>query len=376
MSIVADSGSSLRKAVRPASLDIWLVLGFLTLLCFGLAALYSEGTRRTGTGYFGKQLTFAALGIVPLIAFWKLDYRIWRKLSVAIYVANLLLLLAVLVAGSNNGGAQRWFELGPIQFQPSEFCKIALVLTLTTFFANRIDSIQRLSTFLLSLLHVVPPLALVFIQPHLGASLVILCIWFAISLFAGVPTKFIVATILCGAGLITLAVSVPGVLKGYQMSRIVSMFENDQKGKGYQPYRAILAIGSGGVMGEGFLKGEQKQGGYIPDQHTDFIFTVVGEEGGLVGSSIVLGAFALIFYRIWLIIFAARDPTVRMMAAGVLALLGAHMLANLGMNLRLVPVVGLWLPFMSYGGTALWLCMACVGLMLNLRSNEHIELFH
>lgn len=355
--------------------DVWLALSVAILLGFGLLAIYSAGMRPGSSDYFAKQLVFAVAGLIPLLLFWKIDYRWWSRASVGLYVLNLLLLLSVLAIGVERNGARRWIELGGFQFQPSELCKLILVLTLSAFYAKRQDVITRPGTFLLSIAHVLPPILMVFLEPHLGATLVLVAIWVTISLFAGVPIRYLAYTALLLGLIAGIAWTAPGVLKPYQRARVIGMFEGDQQGKGYQPYRAVLAIGSGGLMGEGFLKGEQKRGGYIPDQHTDFIFTVIGEEGGLVGCAILLGAYALLFYRIWIVLFMAREPPIRMMAAGVLGLLGFHTVANLGMNLQLLPVVGLWLPFLSYGGTALWLCMACVGLVLNLGANEKIQLF-
>jgi rod shape determining protein RodA len=223
------------------------------------------------------------------------------------------------------------------------------------------------------------PLALILMRPHLGAAMVILVSWFAISLVAGVPVKFLGGVAAAFLALVVLVVAVPSVsgavLRDYQLGRVKGLFIQDDKGKGWQTDRAAIAFASGGVMGTGYLQGKQKAGHFIPEQHNDFIFTVIGEEGGLIGATLVLAAFGFFFFRVWMVMFLASDVYYRMLAAGVFAALFFHMFVNVAMVLKLLPVVGLWLPFLSSGGTALWLCMACVGLLLSIRRREAPVLF-
>jgi rod shape determining protein RodA len=165
-------------------------------------------------------------------------------------------------------------------------------------------------------------------------------------------------------------------LRDYQRDRIErTQGVRDVRGSDYQTWRAEIAFGVGGVTGEGFLRGEQKRGRFIPEQHNDFILTVLGEEGGLVGTSILVCCFAVFFYRIFLIMFQATEFFYRLVATGIFAVLAFHTVVNTFMVVQLLPVVGLWLPFMSHGGTALWLCLACLGLLLNIRSRERPILF-
>jgi len=345
------------------------------LLVIGILTLYSEGYGRPGGGVFRQHLLRVAVGIVPFVLFYVIKPSFWRKIATPLYLANLLLLLLVLVSGSTGGGAQRWLELGPLEFQPSEMSKLLVVMAVSTFFASRWEDHQRLSTFLLSFLLVVPTLVLVFLQPHLGATLVILVAWLSVAIFAYVPWKFIILMVLVAATLLVAAVKIPGLLRPYQIDRVMGLFSNNEQSTGYQQSRAAIAFGVGGLGGVGFLKGEQKSGRFIPEQHTDFVFTVIGEEGGLVGSTLVLIAFAAFFYRGWLVVYRADQPFHRMLAAGVLSLLAFHVVVNLAMNLQVGPVVGLWLPFLSYGGTALWLCLACSGLLLNLSRTPRSLMF-
>lgn len=370
--MAAGNYSAVRSQVRARNIrriDWWLLASAVLLLGMGLATLYSVGHTPRYEGVFPRQIVRVAIGVVPFLLLLLIPPGAWRRSAPFLYVLNLLLLAAVLLVGNRGGGAQRWVQLGPIEFQPSEMSKLFLALTMASFFAVRKDSIKRFSTFALSFLHMFVPAALVFAQPHLGSTVVLIVIWLSISIVAGVPAKFMLAFAIALFG---ASFFVPGMLQPYQKERVKSLVG---KGDTYQASRAQLAFGAGGLFGRGYLKGEQKEGGHIPAQNTDFIFTVVGEEGGFVGSALVLFAFGFFFYRAWLVMYRSVDPFSKYAAAGVLGALAFHTVANLFMNVQLLPVVGLWLPFFSYGGTAMWLCMASVGLLLSVRRHERPLLF-
>ncbi len=337
--------------------------------------LYSEGFHKTGGGSFQKQLINVAVGIIPFLIFYKAPVHFWKQIASFLYGINLLLLLLVLVAGSKAGGCQRWIEIGPLVFQPSEASKLFSVLTLSAFYFNRLDKIRDFSTFLGGILHMIPPIVLVFIEPHLGATIILLVCWFLISMYAGIPLRFTGGAALVAFAILGLAFFTPGILRPYQKQRIYAMFGNDEKGSKYQQLKSTIAFGMGGTTGTGFLKGQQKEGRFIPEQRTDFIFSVIGEEGGLIGSSFILLLYGLFFFRTWRILFRTEDPFALMVASGVIGIIAFHTLANIGMNLNLTPVVGLWLPFLSYGGTSIWLCLACVGLLLNIHQKEKETMF-
>lgn len=355
--------------------DWWLLLAAFLLVLTGLLSQYSIQYSRPETGFFTKQLLRTIVGLVPFLLFLRIPARSWQRSAWSLYALNIVLLSAVLLAGRSGGGAQRWIQIGPLDFQPSEMAKLFVTLTVATFFAARAEHVGRFSTFALSFLHVLVPMLLIFKQPHLGGALVILVIWLSISTVAGVPGKFILSTVVASIALLASAFTIPGIMTDYQKERVIAMFRGDDSDSGYQSMRAQIAFGVGGVAGTGYLKGDQKEGRHIPEQQTDFIFTVVGEEGGLVGSALVLGMFAFFLYRVWLVMLCATEPFAKMVAGGLLGLFSFHTIVNLGMNLQLLPVVGLWLPFLSYGGTAMWLSMASVGLLLNLRQLERPVLF-
>lgn len=354
--------------------DFGLLFAALILLVFGLMSLYSISSGR-GMDVFRRQVANAAIGLVPFAIFYFVNPSFWRRLAPVLYGTSVALLALVLVVGAEKFGATRWIDVGPLQFQPSEAAKLLMVLTLSTFFAHRADQIRSFSTFALSLVHVAIPLLLVFKQPHLGGALVLTAIWLSVAIAAGVPLKFIALAAACVPLVLAVAFFTPGVLTPEQKDRVYGLLHGDQKDSAYQATRASIAFGVGGVAGTGFLHGEQKRAGFIPEQHNDFIFTVIGEEGGLVGGTLVLLAFGFFFFRVWLVMFQTSDPFARMVAAGVLGMLGFHAIVNMGMVLQVLPVVGLWLPFLSYGGTALWLCMASVGLLLSIRRREAPLLF-
>ncbi len=380
MASIARMGDyNIEQSRQGRRFDFGLLAAAAILLTLGLMALYSQGHDRPDS-QFPKQLLNGAVGLLPFCLFAFVHPRVWQCMMPVVYGVNIALLLVVLKFGHKILGARRWLPLGPLQFQPTEIAKILLVITLASYFATRQDKIDKLSTFLLSFVHILVPLILVYKEPHLGATMVLVVIWLSISIAANVPIKFLGATFAAMGLAAVLVFSVPQLrsilpLHDYQKGRMGAVNGNDIKGNNYQTFRASIAFGVGGVNGAGFLKGEQKKAGYIPEQDNDFIFTVIGEEGGLVGCTLVLAAFAFFFFRIWLVMFQATEPYYRMIAAGILGLLAFHMVVNMAMVLGLIPVVGLWLPFFSAGGTALWLCMACVGLLLNIRSRERPVLF-
>lgn len=359
---------------RLSGYDLWLFFAAALLMLFGLLALFSKD-RASGSSYFASQLFRIGLGAVPFFTFLLVPTKWLSRYANGIYLLNVALLVMVLAIGREGGGAQRWLKLGPLELQPSEVAKLFVTVSLAAFYASRMHAVQRFSTFLLSLLHVSIPMVLIFMQPHLGATLAIIVIWLGISICAGVPVKYILAVILAMGGLFTTAIFVPGILSEYQRGRVFAMFNPDEKGNKYQSMKARVAIGSGGVFGTGFLKGEHKEKDFVPEQQTDYVLTIPAEEGGLFGCSLLLLAFGFFFYRVWLVMFQASEPFLRMIAAGVFSFLAFHMAVNLGMVLELLPVVGLWLPFLSYGGSAIWLCMSSVALLLNIQRRETTKSF-
>ncbi len=329
------------------------------------------------SGFFRSQAIKIFIGLIPAAVMFLINPKVLQRRSSVIYAVSLICLLLVFLAGRSAKGAQRWIDFGPIEFQPSELAKFFLAITLAAFFANRIGEAKSLRTYLLSLAHLGIPLLLVLKQPHLGGALSLLIIWLGISLVAGTQPKFLVGTVVATA-VVLLSAYKTGILPPYQLDRLGTFFTGgnaEDRDARYHQQRALISFGSGGISGQGYLKGEHKGTGFVPEQQTDYISTVVGEEGGLIGCTLLLGAFGFFLFRVWLVMFQAVDPFLKLVAAGILSYLAFHTVANLGMNLELLPVVGLWLPFMSFGGTALWLCMASIALLLNIRGREPSGMF-
>jgi rod shape determining protein RodA len=362
---------SLTERLRLRQVDLPLLLTTLLLIGVGLATLYSA-TYQWSPAVFRKQLILLAVGVVGAIVLAAIPPRVWLRFYKPLYALNVLMLLGVLVFGAERKGAQRWLELpGGFQLQPSEFAKLLLVLTLAAWLARQGDAIRTPKGFLLSALHMAVPALLVFKQPDLGTSLVFAAVWFAMVYLAGARARWLWLTVVAGAlgfaGLWHF-----DILRDYQKARLVSFLdpEADPKQSGYHILQARIAVGSGQLTGKGYLHGTQKNLRYIPEQHTDFIFVVVAEELGFVGSVGLLGLYGAFLYAVWRIMVNTRNEYHRLLAGGILTLFTFHLLTNVGMTIGLFPVVGIPLPFISYGGTMLITALAAVGLLLAIRLHE------
>jgi rod shape determining protein RodA len=362
---------SLAERLRLRQVDAPLLLTTLLLIGVGLAMLYSA-TYQWSPAVFRKQLMLLAVGVVGAIVLAAIPPRVWLRFYKPLYALNVLMLLGVLAFGAERKGAQRWLELpGGFQLQPSEFAKLLLILTLAAWLARNGAAIRTPKGFLLSALHMAVPALLVFKQPDLGTSLVFAAVWFAMVYLAGARARWLWLTVVAGAlgfaGLWHF-----DILRDYQKARLVSFLnpEADPKQSGYHILQARIAVGSGQLTGKGYLHGTQKNLRYIPEQHTDFIFVVVAEELGFVGSVGLLGLFGAFLYAVWRIMVNTRNEYHRLLAGGILTLFTFHLLTNVGMTIGLFPVVGIPLPFISYGGSMLITALAAVGLLLAIRLHE------
>lgn len=361
-------GAFASSVQRPGSgIDVWLLVSAGILILIGFASIHSIDISRTGSVFMVKQMIWAAIGLIVFLVCSSVTPRLLERLSPALYTLSVLSLLAVRVFGKTTKGASRWIDFGPIQFQPSEFAKVILIVTLSVYFMKRWEARKELPTFLGSILHVAPIIGLVLLQPHLAGAVSLAMIWLAITIYCSVPWKYVATAVAITGALFAIAWNTPNLLPQYMKDRVLGKVKEDPKGNAWQQDRAKIAFGVGGVAGVGYGKGEQKAARYIPEQQNDFIFTVIGEELGLIGAGLTIGLFGFFFFRTWLVGYRASEPVGRLMSAGVLAVLGFHTVVNLGMNVGVLPVAGLWLPFVSYGGTALWACMACVGLLASVK---------
>ncbi len=311
--------------------------------------------------YVTRQAAWFVAGVVGCVAiFWIGGQRI-DKLTLPLYALTLVLLVVVLIFGEEINGAKRWLEFGPARVQPSELAKVALILLLGRYLS--LPSARGPLSYLLVGAVVGVPFVLVLAGPDLGSALVIGAIGAAMLFVRGVPTRLLVGVAVLAVVAVPLVV--PN-LAPHQQARITTFLnpEADPQGAGYQVMQARIAIGSGGLTGKGWRQGTQTQLDFIPFKHTDFIFPVLAEELGFVGSAFILGLFALLFYRLAVMAMECPRPRDQLVISGVLAYLGFQTLVNVGVSLGLAPVTGLTLPIVSYGGTNLVITLAVLGLAM------------
>jgi len=356
------------------NLDVTLLVVALAILPFGCLMIYSASKGgRAGLGYVERQLVWAPIGLLAGIIAASLDCRVLQRIAGKLYWINLLMLVGVLAAGLSSKGAQRWIGYGPIRIQPSEFAKVILIIALATFLVKRMDTIRTFGTFAKSFAYLAVPMALIFRQPDLGTSLVLLGIWLTMLFVMGTDPRNVV--IFLGACVVVgfTVFHVHGVLKDYQKNRLVSFVDPaaDPQGSGFQVTQSRIAIGSGQLAGKGFLRGTQREARFVPEQHTDFIFTVVGEELGFVGSSALLALYFILVWRGLNIMSATEDALARAIAAGVVGMFLLHIVVNIGMTVGIMPVTGVPLPMFSYGGSSLLANLVAIGLLEGISMRRH-----
>lgn len=406
------------RRLVPRTFD-WVILGVtLALVIAGVLMVYSASQVPSSPGrhsLWQQQILWALIGLVVATLATLVPYRLFEEYGHILYAGGVLLLLLVPVIGIEEYGARRWLNIGGFNFQPSEPAKILTVMMLARFLSQRKLDLTRPAQLLRAAAIALVPFVLILKQPDLGTSLSLPVMTSVMLLWAGLPLLLMVLFVtplislitslnlwvwiayigLLGGGLwllrarrllvvVVLAANVlvgmatPQILhhlKPYQRERIRSFIDpnHDRAGSGYQIIQSKIAIGSGGAVGKGYLQGTQKALSFLPMQHTDFIFSVVGEEFGFVGSMAVLGLLAVLVARGFAVAGAARNRFASLLAAGITATFLFHSVVNTGMALGLAPVTGLPLPFISYGGTFMITSLFQVGLLLNvaLRRNEY-----
>jgi rod shape determining protein RodA len=346
----------------------------LAIVTFSLFAVYSASKGGPeGVSRVTRQAIWALLGFAAMLAISTIDHKAYARIADRIYVANLVLLaLVISPIGKSAKGAQRWIGAGPIAIQPSELAKIVLILSLAAFLVARRDQIREFHVVIKSFLYMALPMLLIFKQPDLGTALVFLAIWFGMLYFAGAKPHHLGAFALAGALLFTTMWHV-GVLKDYQKKRLVTFVnpEADPKASGYHIKQSRIAIGSGRFLGKGYLRGTQNKLRFIPEQHTDFIFTVVGEELGFAGGAILLLLYLCLLQRGAAIRMAAEDPMGRLISGGILSMFLFQIFINMGMTMGIMPVTGVPLPLFSYGGSSLLACLTAVGILAGIYTRRH-----
>ena len=337
----------------------------LLLTAYGILMIRSAVTETPNlAGHPALQVRWAIIGIVAMLVMAAIDYRYLTSTHWYIYFGFVASLVLVAVVGQINNAAQRWIQVTPtFQIQPSEFGRILLVITLAQFLANRLDRINRFSNTLLTLVYVGIPVALIFIQPDLGMSVLFLVVWFVMIWLAGLPLSHFLA--LAAIAIIGIVTIFP-YLEDYQRERITTFLDPEAADEDdvFNIDQAEISIGSGGLWGKGYMQGTQSQLGFLRVQHTDFIFSVITEEMGLIfGSLVVLSLMAFILLRILRAAAITPDPAGKFMCAGIAAVLFFQTIVSVGMNVRVLPVTGLTFPFVSYGGSSLTTLFLAVGVV-------------
>jgi rod shape determining protein RodA len=333
--------------------DLWLTAAVLLLTAYGILAINSAVTGAPAfETYPERQALFALIGLVVMLIMAAIDYRILTSSHWYVYGILVASLIFVYLIGVINNASRRWISLGFIQIQPSEFGRIFLAVTFAQFLVRRQHRIGRVSNTLLSLLYIGLPVALIFIQPDLGMSILFIVLWFVLIWLAGLPLSHFIA--LGVSALVGIVLLFPS-LADYQKERLVAFVSPEVlPEQSFNIEQALISIGSGGWWGKGYLQGTQSQLGFLRVQHTDFIFSVITEEMGLIlGSLIVMGLMGFILLRILRVATLSPDPAGRYIAVGIASVLFFQTVVSVGMNLRLLPVTGLTLPFVSYGGSSL-----------------------
>lgn len=354
----------------------WLLMGaVLMLVAIGLISLYSlSGV--SPFPFFARQLAWAGIGAVLLVAASFIDFRLFRTQSAVVffsYAVSVFLLGFIFVAGARIRGVRAWFQIGGVALQPVEAAKLTLIILLAKFFSKRHIEIYRIRHLVVSGLYVAVPTLLVLIQPDLGSAVVLIATWLAVVIFSGMKLRHFFSLALIG-GLIAL-IAWFAMLLPYQKSRIVSFLDpyRDPKGAGYQMIQSMIAVGSGRVWGKGLGYGSQSHLHFLPEPQTDFIFAAFAEEWGFVGTLILLALFFIVLWRILRIGIRAQDNFSRLYALGFAALIATQAFIHIGMNMGVLPITGITLPFVSYGGSSLVMMLVGVGIVQNIKINARRE---
>lgn len=344
----------------------WILLGAVFFLSgIGALALYSISSDAQSGGYALKQLSFLGFGVLVLGVVSSFDYRHIQRYSTPLYFLMLFLLIGVLLFGRTVNGTEGWINLGIARFQPVELAKPILIIFLASFISKKNTELGELVRLIVSFVLSFTLIVLVLKQPDLGSALVLTGLWVGMIFISGIRFRYFVIMVTGGIIAISLGWF---LLAPYQKDRIMTVIQPqiDPKGSGYNVIQATVAVGSGGMFGKGVGHGSQSQLNFLPEKHTDFIFSVIAEELGLLGSFLVIFLYGVILYRLSVIAQSARDNFGFLVTVGVMLMLFIQVTVNIGMNIGLLPVTGIPLPFLSYGGSSLVSIFLSLGLVMSI----------
>jgi len=350
------------------NIDWLLLVAVFLLVCFGLSSIFSLGlSQHSNFGLFGKQVLFSLIGILFLFIFISFDYRWWRSLSSWIYLVSVILLVLLFWFGKEVNGAKSWFIFGSFSFQPIELAKLSVIMVLARFFSSRAHLKYNLKIWWQSFLIILPISVLAFLQPDFGSVLVVVFIWFAMLWLSGLKKKHL--WFFLGLVILLAIFGWRFGLQDYQKQRI-AVFLNPELaplGAGYNVRQSMIAIGSGQFFGRGLGLGTQSQLRFLPISEADFIFSSLAEEMGFVGVFFIFVLFFILFYRLFKIMNFVRDDFGAFLIFGLSAMFFIQMTVNIGMTLGLLPVTGLPLPFVSYGGSFLVISLLGIGIVESIK---------
>jgi rod shape determining protein RodA len=354
----------------------WALLSMVLLLCaISVLEIYSATLHTKYVGFHTKQIFWIAGGVVAMFLFSKIDYHRLLDWVPWAYGVSLVALVVVRLVGHKVLGARRWISIGPMHFQPSEWVKLILILIVARYFANLGGRSLTWKEIFKALLLIGLPMALVLIQPDLGTALTYTPILVAGLFLGGINIKQAAILVTCGSVLVVGVWTSGKILKPFQKARLTSFLDpnSDPKGAGYQTKQALIAVGSGGVWGQGAEKGSQTQGAFLPIPHADFIFAAFGEEHGFVGAIFVLLLYFFILMRLIQNAQTAADLSGSLIIMGVVAVLTFQIAVNVGMVIGFMPVTGIPLPLMSYGGSSVLFTFLALGVAMNVRMRRFVN---
>jgi rod shape determining protein RodA len=376
MDLVA--GRTFAQERRPIRhVDWFLLVLTLALSGVGLLLLYSatnQTLRQDGLDPFArvsKQAITMVLGVIVVLVVASFDYRFLKIYAGFIYLFSILALVLVRIPGLGTtdatGTAQRWFEIAGFQITPSEFTKVALIIMLATVLSAIRTPEPTLGDVVKVLILAMVPLVLVFLQPDIGTSIGIAAIVVGMLIVAGTKLRHLLVLTVVGVIAITVVFQT-SIVENFQRERLLAFLDPSSVSADvrYNLDQSLIAVGSGGLLGKGYLHGTQTNLDYVPEQHTDFIFTVAGEEFGFVGAMALLALYALLLWRSIRIAWLAKDPFGTYLAAGIASMFAIQMFVNVGMVIGIMPITGIPLPFLSYGGTSILVSFAAIGLLENI----------
>ncbi len=361
------------------NIDPLLLVAVAGLVGLGLVMIFSathhqlELRGADPMHFVTRQLISLGIGLVALLIVAAVDYRLFRAWAPVIYAVAIIMLIITAATGTTVNASRAWIVFGGFQFQPAELAKPALILMLAALFHERREGALGMRALVDAVVLAAIPTGLILLQPDLGTAIVFVAITFGVLLLARVHVRYMIALAVIGV-LSMLGAYQLNILQEYQVERLTTFFnaaDADPQSAGYNVNQAIIAVGSGQFSGQGLLQGTQTSLGYVPENHTDFIFTVVGEELGFLGAALLLGLYALLLWRALRVAAMARDTLGTLIAGGVVAVFSFQLFINVGMAVGIMPVTGLPLPFVSYGGTSLIGSLIMIGLLQNVHMRRH-----